>query len=108
VKTILPEKQADVYASIIRELDKYENECMPDVKLSKLAIDFGQVKYEQSVTETIVIENIGQVTAQCRFIPKFQETTICKPWLWVNPPMVMLVPGKSSNYSLMLSNCGIR
>ncbi|RKP10570.1 Endonuclease/exonuclease/phosphatase, partial [Thamnocephalis sphaerospora] len=102
VKTIIPEKQADVHASIIRELDKYENECMPDVKVSRLLIDFGQVRYEQSVTETIVIENIGQVTAQCRFIPKLQESNICKPWLWVNPPTTMLVPGDKATISMTL------
>jgi phosphatidylinositol-bisphosphatase len=58
----LPEKHADVHGSIIRELDKYENECMPDVSVSRLQIDFGEVKYERPVTETIVIENVGQVS----------------------------------------------
>ncbi|KAI9596347.1 Endonuclease/exonuclease/phosphatase, partial [Syncephalis fuscata] len=92
----------DVHGSIIRELDKYENECMPDVSVSRLQIDFGEIKYEQPVTETIVIENVGQVTAQCRFIPKFEEVNICKPWLWVNPPTAMLVPGDKAIISMTL------
>eukprot|EP01113_Clastostelium_recurvatum_P039045 TRINITY_DN5917_c0_g1_i1.p1 TRINITY_DN5917_c0_g1~~TRINITY_DN5917_c0_g1_i1.p1 ORF type:complete len:300 (+),score=81.42 TRINITY_DN5917_c0_g1_i1:395-1294(+) len=44
-------------------------------------------------TQSIIIENTGQVVAKFRFIPKNDERKFCRPWLRVNPPYGMLGPG---------------
>lgn len=37
---------------------------------------------------------VGRVVAKFKFIPKLEEKQFCKPWLWINPPYGMLLPGE--------------
>lgn len=87
-------KRSQVYLNILRELDKFENESLPDVVISSNHLDFGDVYYSKPVTKYIVIENVGHVIAQFRFVPKLDDTHLCAPWAWINPPTSMLLPGK--------------
>lgn len=94
VKTILDSRYSEVYSAMIRELDKFENQSMPDAAISASQLNFGTVQYLQSKELSISIENTGQVYLQFQFIPKMDEESICKPWLWVNPPNGMIMPGE--------------
>ncbi|KAJ9068326.1 hypothetical protein DSO57_1029940 [Entomophthora muscae] len=94
VKTILDSRYSEVYSAMIRELDKFENQSMPDAAISASQLNFGTVQYLQSKELSISIENTGQVYLQFQFIPKMDEDSICKPWLWVNPPNGMIMPGE--------------
>ncbi|KAJ1984041.1 hypothetical protein H4R34_000903 [Dimargaris verticillata] len=85
--------QAAVYGQIMRELDRYENECMPAARLSETQLDFGSVTYTTPVTRTVTLHNTGKVPVQFRFIPKLDDTDFCRPWLWVNPPTGTVLPG---------------
>ncbi|KAF9432576.1 hypothetical protein BGZ76_010600 [Entomortierella beljakovae] len=100
VKTIIHEKQAEVYQAIVRDLDKYENECMPDATLSSSSLAFENVRYLEPQRTAITIKNTGQFPAQYRFKPKLQDETFCKPWIWVNPPVGMIMPGDSAKIHL--------
>ena len=74
-------------------LDRHENATMPDAVLSEPFIDFGEVRNGEAVSRSVMLENVGQVAAEFRFIPKLDDKQFCKSWLWVNPPMGMTVPG---------------
>jgi hypothetical protein len=61
MKAIIPEARAEVYRSIIGQLDKMENETLPDADVNEKEVAFNDVRYMVPQTKTIVIENIGQV-----------------------------------------------
>jgi phosphatidylinositol-bisphosphatase len=96
----------EVYSSMIRELDKFENEIMPDARISETGLDFGEVRYGNPKERSLVLENIGQVFLQYQFIPKMNETTFCKPWIWVNPPSGVILPGEKArvNFIMLVDN----
>ncbi|KAJ1971283.1 hypothetical protein H4R35_005354 [Dimargaris xerosporica] len=85
--------QTAVYGQIMRELDRYENECMPAARLSETQLDFGSVAYTTPVTRTVTLHNTGKVPVQFRFIPKLDDPDFCRSWLWVNPPTGTVLPG---------------
>ncbi|KAF9351436.1 hypothetical protein BGX26_010562 [Mortierella sp. AD094] len=100
VKTLMHEKQAEVHQAIVRDLDKYENECMPDATLSSSNVVFEEVRYLEPKKASVTIKNTGQFPAQYRFKPKLQDERFCKPWIWANPPVAMIMPGESAKIHL--------
>ncbi|KAG0338106.1 hypothetical protein BG000_004551 [Podila horticola] len=106
VKTILRDKQAEVHQALVRELDKYENECMPDATISTSNIVFDDVRYLEPKKTSITIENTGRFPAQYRFKPKLQDERFAKPWIWVNPPMGLVMPGEKAqiHITVMVDN----
>ncbi|CAG8454959.1 3089_t:CDS:10 [Ambispora leptoticha] len=94
VKKILPYKYKDVYLSIVRELDRFENDNMPDAKVSCSVFDYGEIKYlGDPQTKTVTVENTGQVILKFKFVPKFDERHICKPWVIIEPSHGFILPG---------------
>ncbi|KAG0082917.1 hypothetical protein BGZ92_011245, partial [Podila epicladia] len=106
VKTILRDKQAEVHQALVRELDKYENECMPDATISTSNIVFDDVRYLEAKKTSITIENTGRFPAQYRFKPKLQDERFAKPWIWVNPPVGLVMPGEKAqiHITVMVDN----
>ncbi|KAI1316951.1 hypothetical protein EDD11_009195 [Mortierella claussenii] len=100
VKTLLHDKQAEVHQAIVRELDKYENECMPDATISSSNVVYEEIRYLEPKKTSITIKNTGQFPAQYRFKPKLQDERFCKPWIWVNPPVAMIMPGEVARIHL--------
>ena len=97
---------------MMAELDRYENECLPDISLSTRNIAFDEVRYFQAQSKSITVSNMGKVEncillisaviltsfikkviANFRFIPKLDDSEFCKPWLWVQPCEGSLLPG---------------
>eukprot|EP00026_Physarum_polycephalum_P002205 Phypoly_transcript_02210.p1 GENE.Phypoly_transcript_02210~~Phypoly_transcript_02210.p1 ORF type:complete len:894 (+),score=189.75 Phypoly_transcript_02210:175-2856(+) len=102
VKSIVPEKRSRLYQELVKELDKKENECMPDAVLSSNNVVFSDVRYLVPSSQSIVIENTGQVVARFRFIPKLDERKFCKPWLWVSPPFGVITPKEKMTVNLTI------
>ncbi|KAF9119900.1 hypothetical protein BGW39_011838 [Mortierella sp. 14UC] len=100
VKTLLHDKQAEVHQAIVKELDRYENECMPDATISSMSVVFDKVRYLEPKKTTITIKNTRKFPSRYRFKPKLQEERFCKPWMWANPPVGMVMPGESVNINL--------
>jgi len=87
------EKYAVIHAAAIRELDKSENDAMPDGHLTNLTISLGQMTYLETVAKISTLENRGSVVLHWKIIPKLEDTTLCKLWLSIQPTSGMLVPG---------------
>jgi phosphatidylinositol-bisphosphatase len=73
VKDVIPEKREAIYKELLALLDRFENQSLPMVGLDRIELDFGHVRYEQSVTLPIHITNTGNICAQFRFVPKLDE-----------------------------------
>ena len=91
----MKDKQNDIYQSVLRELDKFENEAMPDVTLSKVSLSFDEqpIEYQKAYDDFITLKNKGSVMAQWKFVAKMDEKVLCKPWLFVSPNAGLLMPG---------------
>ncbi|RLN50971.1 hypothetical protein BBJ29_005676 [Phytophthora kernoviae] len=93
-------KKTEVIREIMMQLDKWENENMPKVKLvqadgstaSSGVFSFAQLKFGVEQSKKVIIENTGLVVAHFRFIPKLEDVTVCKPWLSVSPMFGMIPP----------------
>jgi phosphatidylinositol-bisphosphatase len=75
IKDVILAKREGVYREVMKMLDTYENNSLPMVTLDRINLDFGEVRYGQSVTLPIVIANTGQVVAQFRLVPKVDEVS---------------------------------
>lgn len=76
IKDVIQAKREAIYEELMRLLDRYENQSLPMVGLDRVSLDFGQIRYEQSVTLPIQITNTGNVVAQFRLVPKPDEVRI--------------------------------
>ncbi|XP_038207935.1 type II inositol 1,4,5-trisphosphate 5-phosphatase [Zerene cesonia] len=85
IKIIDEEKYRKIYEEVIKQLDKLENELIPQVKVDVTEVDFGTVKYLELQVRTITIKNIGKLPVEFEFIKKLDETNFCKEWLIVEP-----------------------
>lgn len=103
VKEVIKEKRTKVLQEIMQEVDKMQNEMKPNAILSSYELDFGDVLYEVPVTRTVVIENIGKVKCNWRFIPKFDETSPHKEWVSIIPLAGSLMPGETVSISITVN-----
>ena len=66
IKVVDQEKRHRLKEDIMKKLDKLENEFLADVKVdgagNNNTIDFDTVKFNEPVSRSIVITNIGQVS----------------------------------------------
>nr|XP_006812142.1 PREDICTED: inositol polyphosphate 5-phosphatase OCRL-1-like [Saccoglossus kowalevskii] len=93
VKTIDEKRYKKVYEDVIRQLDRLENEFLPQVSLSKLEFVFSNVMYKEEQQQSLSVTNSGQVPVQFEFINKLDENKYCKPWLEAEPSMCFIMPG---------------
>ncbi|ETM99496.1 hypothetical protein PPTG_18747 [Phytophthora nicotianae INRA-310] len=108
VKDQVESKKNDVIREIMMQLDKWENENMPKVRLlqedgsttSSGVFSFSQLKYGVEQKKKVIIENTGLVVAHFRFIPKLEDVAICKSWLSVAPMFGMIPPREKMEISI--------
>ncbi|XP_067950834.1 inositol polyphosphate 5-phosphatase OCRL-like isoform X2 [Watersipora subatra] len=96
VKVIDNDKYHSVYEDVMKQLDKLENEYLPQVKLSILELNFGEVRFMEPKMLKLEIENTGQVPADFSFIPKLNEGSYCKKWMVIRPYMECVLPGEKA------------
>lgn len=73
VKDVITAKREAIYGELMAILDRYENQSLPTIGLDSVSIDFGLVRYEETITREIHITNTGNVVAQFRCVPKPEE-----------------------------------
>ena len=84
IKDVIQAKREAIYDELLALLDRYENQTLPMVGLDRVNLDFGEIRYDESLTLPIHITNTGSVVAQFRFVPKPEEVGIaifeCALW----------------------------
>ncbi|KAI9207174.1 Endonuclease/exonuclease/phosphatase [Polychytrium aggregatum] len=93
IRSIVNEKLVKTRTALIHELDKLENESIPDLHVSTNEIVFDNVRFLVPQAKSIVIENRGQVIAKYSFAPKIPSSAPSKPWCFISPSSSMLLPG---------------
>ncbi|CAI5719072.1 unnamed protein product [Hyaloperonospora brassicae] len=100
VKYQVESKRNDVMRDIMMQLDKWENDNMPKVRLLQEDGDttssgvylFPQLKFGVEQRKKVIVENTGLVVTHFRFIPKLEDVAVCKSWLSVTPMFGMIPP----------------
>ncbi|XP_061103820.1 inositol polyphosphate 5-phosphatase OCRL-like isoform X2 [Conger conger] len=100
VKVVNEQQQKKVFEEIVRMMDRMENEFLPSLSLSRREFTFENVKFRQLQRERFLITNDGQVHCHFAFIPKFNDTQYCKPWLSAEPCDGFLEPNETLEISL--------
>lgn len=75
VKDVIQQKREAIYEELMHLLDRFENQTLPMVGLDRINLEFGQVRYGQSVALPITVTNTGNVVAQFRLVPKLDEVS---------------------------------
>ena len=93
LRVIINTKENEVYQDIMKKLEtpKRRKSCVdgekvesPNINITGLKIKNLQVKYDVVSNSTIVITNNGDDIAHWRFVPKLDDTKICKKWITVS------------------------
>ena len=72
------EKFRQVQRDVIAEVDKNENELLPQISLSTQHVDFGEIGFDQSIVRNIRLQNTGKVPALYQ-IKDSRESLLNKP-----------------------------
>lgn len=75
VKDVIQQKREAIYEEVMQLLDRFENSTLPMVGLDRVSLDFGEIRYEESVSLPIRITNTGKVVAQFRLVPKLDDVS---------------------------------
>jgi phosphatidylinositol-bisphosphatase len=75
IKDVIQQKREAIYEELMHLLDRFENQTLPMVGLDRINLDFGQVRYGQSMVLPITVTNTGNVVAQFRLVPKLDEVS---------------------------------
>lgn len=75
IKDVIQLKREAIYEELMHLLDRFENQTLPMVGLDRINLDFGQVRYGQSMVLPITVTNTGNVVAQFRLVPKLDEVS---------------------------------
>lgn len=98
-----PEKYRKVHETLLKELDKLENEYLPQVTVDQTEVSFGLVKFREQPTKEIIIANTGLVPARFEFIKKLNDKTYCKDWLTIKPFSGCIKPGEKCDVQLEIN-----
>ncbi|KAJ2893421.1 hypothetical protein IWW38_002867, partial [Coemansia aciculifera] len=93
------ECRQSVYLEVLRELDHYENECIPTATLDATTVDLGDVRFGQLVSKSLRMANSGQVPLEFGFVATPSRPHYAPAWLRITPDSGMLLPGESVDLS---------
>ncbi|KAJ1807665.1 hypothetical protein LPJ75_004753, partial [Coemansia sp. RSA 2598] len=88
------DKRQSAYLEVLRELDRYENECIPTAVLESTVVDFGDVVFGRMVRRQMKLSNSGQVPLEYSFIATPAREDYAPKWLRISPDSGMLLPGQ--------------
>ncbi|BGP44054.1 hypothetical protein JCM10449v2_008111 [Rhodotorula kratochvilovae] len=103
VYEIVQEKRREVQQEIMAELDQYDNDAMPDIKLAPgPSVEFEEIRYDELVSREIEVVNVGSVIAPWSFVIKPGTTSLCPPWLTISPTSGLVLPCSRQTVTLTI------
>uniref|UniRef100_A0A6M2DJ32 phosphoinositide 5-phosphatase n=1 Tax=Xenopsylla cheopis TaxID=163159 RepID=A0A6M2DJ32_XENCH len=93
-------KYRKTHEDVMKQLDKLENEFLPQATVDRTEIDFGDLYFMEPSCQELTIANVGQVNVRFEFIKKLDDTSFCKDWLHVDPYTYTIKPGDKCDVRL--------
>ncbi|KCV68896.1 hypothetical protein H696_04315 [Fonticula alba] len=112
IKVYNPLRARRTEREVMHMLDRFENDAIPDCRLSGIAAVFAGAQLAPLAREplrtTLQLSNTGRVLASWRFIPKVDESAWCPTWLTIEPMSGQLTPGETVSITFEASLGGGR
>ncbi|GAA5845905.1 hypothetical protein JCM9279_002419 [Rhodotorula babjevae] len=103
VYNVQQEKRRAVHEEIVAELEQYDSDELPDVKLAPSpSIDFDEIRFDEPVQREIEVVNVGTAIAPWAFVLKPGTSTLTLPWLTVTPASGLVLPGARQTITLTI------
>ncbi|GAA5911997.1 hypothetical protein JCM8208_006453 [Rhodotorula glutinis] len=103
VYNVMQEKRREVHEEIVAELEQYDGDELPDVKLAPSpSIDFDEIRFDEPVKREFEVVNVGEVVAPWAFVVKPGTSTLTPPWLTVTPTSGLVLPGARQAITLTI------
>ena len=106
-KKIDQDKRRSIGNDITKQLDRQENDRIPQCELSETILDIGPVRFMEEVTRTVTIRNTSLSSSlddhvNFFFVPKPHSGSqeIGKSWLTVNPEWGVMGPGETATITV--------
>jgi hypothetical protein len=61
LEAIIPNRFQEVQATVLRELDRLENDARPTVSLSSEELHFDEINFLEPITRSAILQNTGTV-----------------------------------------------
>ncbi|GAA5962330.1 hypothetical protein JCM21900_003091 [Sporobolomyces salmonicolor] len=104
VYAVLHRKRNEVQQEVIAELDKFDNDSLPDVKiLPGPSVEFGRIEYGKPAKMEIELANVGQVLSPWSFVLKPGSATLTPPWLHIFPTSGLILPNERTTITLTVN-----
>lgn len=87
----------------MHDLDRFENDAVPELKISDTTIQFGSITLLNTYKKSITVKNIGRVLTRFKFASTNPDGSTSKPWLVVHPQGGVCLPGDAITINLSLS-----
>ncbi|KAL3122896.1 hypothetical protein niasHT_010296 [Heterodera trifolii] len=85
VKKVDRPRRSAIYEQLLREVDKRQNELLPQITLSNTEFHFGTVLFDQPSLAVLTITNTGQTPTHFSFKPARPEADRLEEWLTITP-----------------------
>lgn len=93
-------KRKEIYQELMKQLDKEENDFMPQVTVSEHYLNFERVHFYERVQRSFEITNTGPVTVRFLFKEQPKGRRYAKDWLKADPHNGTLKKGESVSSAL--------
>lgn len=99
IKVIDDRRYRKVYEKVMKDMDRFENESLPQVNLDKSEFSFHDVTVTEPSCDKLIISNVGRSEVYFEFIKKDNQR-YCEPWLQVSPLGGLILPGEQKEVEL--------
>ena len=96
LKEVVETKERVVFQELMSFLKKYPSSKLPVLEMKGLKINFEKILFETKKESVIELKNVGESIAYWHFIPKMEETVVCKRWITLDKVSGLLLPGEVS------------
>ncbi|XP_057654455.1 inositol polyphosphate 5-phosphatase OCRL isoform X1 [Diorhabda carinulata] len=103
ISVVDPLKYRKIHEELLKKMDKYENEYLPQVTVEPTEIVYDLIKFRETQSRETTIANTGMVPAEFEFIKKLDENSYCKNWLRIIPYSGSINPGEKCDVKLEVS-----
>ncbi len=95
IQSVEKEKFEKVFSEVLKQLDIFENETIPDTELDSNSVSVINIPYFQASSSNFSLRNKGKVPAQFRFVPPGGTEGLPHPaWIRLSPDHGILLSGQ--------------
>lgn len=95
IRVVDAANRKEVYQEVMKQLDKEENDFLPQVAVDQHYLHFSDVHFYERVSRSFKVTNTGPVIVKFLFKEQPKSKRYCRPWLKADPYNGTLKKGES-------------